>query len=362
MPTTLTGVEIRPLTIPASLDEADAGEFVEMVAVRNQVYREIAGHNDHAMPAAELLPHFGPDPYQKRYFWVVVADGRIVGRAGVDLPLHDGSRTAYWQIELLAEVHGHGIGSQAYELVERTAAENGRTVLQSWAQHREAPGERLVPPTGHGSIPADDKAVRFYRRHGYTLEQIERCSILDLQAPLDAVEQLLAAARAASDGYRVVTWFAPTPAEHADGYAWLKSRMATDAPAAGMEFDEEAWDAARIALMDTRATADGRAMRVVAAQHVATGDLVAFSELSIGKDRSGATHQEDTLVLKEHRGHQLGTLVKCENLLAWRGFAPESPRVMTYNAEENRPMLDINEAMGFVPLAYEGAWKKVLPA
>jgi len=231
MPTTLTGVEIRPLTIPASLDEADAGEFVEMVAVRNQVYREIAGHDDHAMPAAELLPHFGPDPYQKRYFWVVVADGRIVGRAGVDLPLHDGSRTAYWQIELLAEVHGHGIGSQAYELVERTAAENGRTVLQSWAQHREAPGERLVPPTGHGSIPADDKAVRFYRRHGYTLEQIERCSILDLQAPLDAVEQLLAAARAASDGYRVVTWFAPTPAEHADGYAWLKSRMATDAPA-----------------------------------------------------------------------------------------------------------------------------------
>jgi hypothetical protein len=136
--------------------------------------------------------------------------------------------------------------------------------------------------------------------------------------------------------------------------------MSTDAPSAALEFAEEAWDAARIAEHDARYTSSGRTIQVTAAQHIETGELCAFNELVIGKDRTEPSHQEDTLVLKEHRGHKLGTLVKCAGLLSWRDVAPASARVITYNAEENRPMLDINEAIGFAPIAYVGAWKKVL--
>ena len=360
MTTTAAGLELRPLVIPASLEASDAADFVAMVTVRNQVYRELCGHDDHAVTAGELLPHYQPNAYEQRYCWLLLDDGRPVGRAGLDLPNEEGSRVGYWLVELLREAHGRGLGSQAYAEVERTARRHGRTVLQSWAQHNEAPGERLAAPTGFGSVPAQDAGVRFYRKHGYVLEQIERCSVLDLREPFDAIEQLFAEARAAARGDRLVSWFLPTPSEYVDGYAWMKSRMATDAPAAGLEFDEEVWDAARVALHDSRYLEGGQTVRVAAAQHIETGELAAFSELSIRGDAAATSHQEDTLVLKHHRGNRLGALVKCDNLLAWRSVAPLSPRVMTYNAEENRPMLDVNEALGFVPLAYEGAWKKVL--
>lgn len=357
--TTLTDIEFRPLVIPESVDAPDAADFVEMVRVRNAIYREISGHGDESMAPDELLPHYQPSDYEKRLAWVIVDGGAVIGRIGLDVPHEKGSKVAFWLIELLRETWGRGIGSAAYEVVERVAREHGRSVLQSWAEHPAADGPRLSPPTGFGDIP-EDHIARFFLRHGYTLEQVERASAFDLTGSFEGVERLLAEARAASSDYRVVQWFAPTPPEFAEGYAWMKSRMSTDAPSAAMVFDEEAWDAARIAEHDAKYTESGRTLQVTAAQHIESAALCAFNELVIGKDPTEASHQEDTLVLKEHRGHKLGTLVKCAGLLSWHEVAPQSHRVLTYNAEENRPMLDINEAIGFAPIAYTGAWKKVL--
>ena len=359
MSATALDVEFRPLVVPATIDAPDADDFIEMVRVRNIAYREISGHDDDTLSAAELLPHYQPDPYEVRHVWLAIVDGVIVGRVGVDIPLEEGSKTAFWLIELRKDAWGGGIGSAAYRLVEQTAREHGRTVLQSWALHPAVDGPQLTPPTGFGTIP-EDHAARFYLRHGYALEQIARNSALDLTAPLDRIDRVLAVARAAATDYRVVQWEAPTPPEYVQGYAWMKSRMSTDAPAAALEFDEETWDAARVARHDALYLDGGRRLLVTAAQHIATGELCAFNELALGSDPAAATQQEDTLVLKEHRGHRLGALVKAEGLLTWHRLMPQTPRVVTYNAEENRPMLDINEALGFEPVAYEGAWKKVL--
>lgn len=356
----IASLELRALRIPHDVNAEDANDFRAMVAVRNAVYAHVSGHNDHAMTAAELLPHYASTPYERRLSWLVLLDGRPVGRLGLDLPDEGESVLAFALIELLPDVWGQGIGSAGLALIERVARENQRTVLQTFAEHPDAPGDRLEAPTGFGSVPAHDHSVRFALRHGFSLEQIERNSAFDLRGSYAGVERLLSDARAASTDYRVVSWFVPTPPEFVDGYAWMKSRMVTDAPSADLQFDEEKWDAARVAEHDARYTASGSVLHVVAAQHRESGELCAFNELTIGADKAAASHQEDTLVLKGHRGHKLGMLVKCENLLAWKSIAPNSPRVLTYNAEENRPMLDINEAIGFVPIAYEGAWKKEL--
>lgn len=359
MTTLPAGLELRPLHIPARIDDPDAADFREMVRLRNLVYEEISGHTDESIPADELLPVFQPRPEVKRFSWIAVFRGEVVGRAGLDLPQEEGARTASWLIELRRSSWGHGIGRAAFARIEQIARAEGRSVLHTWAEHPAAAGPTLSAPTGYGSVP-EDHAARFLLASGCTLEQIVRVSTLDLAESGARVREQLAAAEAAAAGYRVVQWTLPTPDEFVDRFAWMKSRMATDAPSAGLEHDEEVWDAARLRRHEATYLDAGRHMLVTAAQHVDTGELAAFNELVIGKDRTAATGQEDTLVVAAHRGHRLGMLVKCAGLLAWRDVAPDSPRVITYNAEENRPMLSINEAIGFAPISYEGVWKKVL--
>lgn len=354
-------VVLRPLVVPDTLDAPDASDFIDMVRVRNAVFREISGHDDHAHPPEELLPHFRPEPYNDRLAWVIVWRGEVCGRVVIDFPLEEGSRVAFVSIEILRSAQGRGLGRAAYAVAEEAIRERGRSVIQSWIEHPPAEGERLEAPTGFGSVPLD-RSARFALCVGATLEQIERMSALDLTAP--GIDDRLRAARAGAEasaaGYRVVTWSLPTPEEYVEGYARMKARMVTDAPAAGMEFDDEVWDAARVRVHEAPYLESGSTMQVTAAQHVETGELAAFNELVVGGDHRAVSHQEDTLVLAAHRGHRLGMLVKTAGLVAWRERFPDTPRVITYNAEENRFMLSVNEAIGFAPIAYEGAWKTIL--
>jgi hypothetical protein len=53
-------------------------------------------------------------------------------------------------------------------------------------------------------------------------------------------------------------------------------------------------------------------------------------------------------------------LTKVANLAYLEATYPGHPSILTFNAEENRHMLSVNEALGFAPIAYEGAWRKDL--
>lgn len=355
------GATLRPLALPARADAGPTPLIREYAAVRNASILETSGRDDDALSADELLPMLSSSTDRIRRQWAVEHDGQIVGCCALDI-LQDGDGdTAMLTIALLRRAWGRGIGSAVHEHIETVVREHGAKTIVHWVEHHEDAGAgRLPSPTGAGSIP-HDRAAGFLLRHGYRLEQVERGSELRLDAgTIAALRRLRAAAETHARGYRVVQWMLPTPAGLADGYAWMKSRMSTDVPDGDLGLPEERWDAARVAQHDERYAKKGWSALVTAAQRIGTGELCAFNELAIGRDPAGATHQQDTLVLAEHRGHRLGMLVKATGLLEWHRRYPASDRVITYNAEQNRPMLDINERIGFTPFTYEGAWRKDL--
>ncbi|SJN18247.1 GCN5-related N-acetyltransferase [Microbacterium esteraromaticum] len=354
-------ITITPMIVPAHADAADSTEFRAMVALGNQAAELDAGISDLSDTAEEMLPVWLDQSDRIRRGFIARCDGEIVGAASISTATEQGTTTAEIELVFLPPHGEDGVGSALVERLEQEARVLRRSVLQTWTLHPAAHHERmLTPATGWGSV-ATTALSDLLDAHGYRLEQVERNSILPLDGAVHDAEQRLAEAIAfAGPDYRVVAWTLPTPPELRAGYGSMIARMATDVPSGDLENAAETWDEDRVARRDATFAAGGQTMSVTAVMHEPSGAMVAFNELNISADLCGVTHQWGTLVVKEHRGRRLGTIVKCANILRWRSVAPRSPKISTFNAEENRPMLDINEAIGFVPASYAGAWQKRL--
>ncbi|TQL55796.1 GNAT family N-acetyltransferase [Subtercola boreus] len=355
------GFSIEQATIPASLDvDADgAGDFRASVAVQNASETRAYGTTDVSYTAEELFPNWN-DPHQPKTLWHARVDGRIVARAVHESQLGTEREVGWLDIDVHPDFERHGIGRALADTVEAHSRALGQAKLLTYAVSPVPHGGRrmLAPPTGFGAVSATNREVRFLLARGWRLEQVERASRLALPAASGVLAQAAVDARASAGAdYDVVTWRGTTPEPWLADLAVLLTRMSTDAPTAGLEEPEDPWTPDRVAEHDLRVVGSSRETLTAAALHVRSGRLVAFNQLAVPEDPARPVSQQDTLVLREHRGHRLGMLVKVANLDQLQRVAPGHPSLLTWNAEENRHMLGINEALGFVPIGYEGAWR-----
>jgi GNAT superfamily N-acetyltransferase len=349
---------IEEAVIPASIDAPDARDFVEMTRVRNAVRAEAAGSHDLDVTPEELLPPWLAQRFERKTLLVARVENRVVGRAIADLP--DGSPVAWVTVEVLAGFRHHGIGSALYDRIEGAATVAGRFVLQSYVvQGVSTSVDRLLAPTGFGSVPRDSDVTRFLLARGFALEQVARMSRLRLPVDRHALRRHFAQAIAgAGADYRVVHWTGRTPEERLQQVADLRARLSTDAPHAGLEPGTARWTAERVRAEDDVFAASPIEPLTALVEHIPTGEAAGYTELRVPGDRDRPVAQGDTIVTQEHRGRRLGMVLKIANLLRLDDERPGHPSVVTFTAEENRHMLAVNDRLGFVPWGFQSAWKK----
>lgn len=354
----MSGFTIDELVVPATIDDPAAADFIAAVEVGNASTADALGTPDIAYEPDEELPQFH-NPHQPQRMLVARVASRVVAQATAETSANEGFDMSWAGLSVHPEFRSRGIGRALANALEESVRADGRRKIVAYVPGHELGGARLESPTGFGSISADARSTRFMQARGYSFEQVERLSRIAL--PIGGLDALVAAAREASGpDYRVHTWVDRTPEHWLEDRALLATRMSTDAPTAGLEEPEDVWTVERVRAADDRREGNPRRHLVAAAEHLPSGRLVAYTVLSVPAQKQRAVQQYATLVLREHRGHRLGMLVKAANLAHLAAYSPGHPSILTFNAEENRPMLGVNEALGFTAIGYEGAWRKDL--
>jgi len=351
-------LEVRELEIPAAVGAPGWDDFAS--AIDLHYANEVASYGStdlYISPAEALTDYLDQENEPTRLF--AAWDGpRMIGTGRYEIEAGEHPTTAWLMADVAPDARGVGVGRALATHLEALARGAGIRKLLAYAVSATADGPQVTSPTGFGSVAVGNPEVRFLTAAGYTLQQVARGSRLALPVALDELSRETSAA--AGPDYSVRLWGDRTPEPWRAQMAELRQLMSLEEPTAGLEEPVDLWSVERL-VADEERRADGIRSRITAAvEHVPSGRLAGFTTLSVPRELERPVWQDDTLVRPEHRGYRLGMLLKIANLTQLQREHPGHPSVMTFNAEENRPMLDVNERIGFLAVGHDGAWRKDL--
>ena len=295
------------------------------------------GDDHDAWSMASRRAREGSTSWDHRYL-AGVADGTVVAAGEIVLPRRDNLTLALIDLAVHPDHRRRGTGPLVLDHLVRLAQEAGRTTLVA---------ETAYPKGG------SDPGEAFLLAHGFEVGQTMHRNDLDVRSHLPGEAPL-------TDGYAIETSTDDTLDEWLEDRAHLSRRMSTDAPVGDLDLAEEEWDADRVREQRDATRRSGRRAVESVARHLGTGRLVAFTQLQVPTAEPVLAYQQDTLVLREHRGHGLGQALKSANLRAAREAFPELATVRTWNAQENGPMIAVNEALGYRTTAIQREWQRRL--
>ncbi len=363
-------IQIEQLRPPESLEGPEAEDLLASVAVSRQVRIHTWGNDDLAYTADEMLQTFS-DPYEWYVVLLARVDGVIVGRAGIAMPLMDNTDQAHITLDVLPSAQNRGVGRELLAAAEQfVRGENRRNVMVETNHPASTLGQRedsnVTAADGMGYLPLSSREVIFARNAGYDLQQVGQFSVCHV--PLD--QALAAGLKAAlsevqGDDYALHQWVDQCPDRWAECIVALESAMADDDAQDGDDAAHDGdgpdlWTVDRLRETEALAQGRGRHTLVTAVEELAIGKLVGFTSISVLGHRDDVVFQDDTIVLPEHRGKNLGMLIKVGNLELLAERFPLARSVYTWNVAERDYMIEVNRKLGFAPAGVTGQWKKPL--
>jgi GNAT superfamily N-acetyltransferase len=315
----------------------------ECAAVRNAV-RTLDTPWRHPATEENLAGHY-------RYGWdlepetpfLAVVDGEVVGYAASATSSRDNLHLAWLTVEIHPDHRRRGHGTAALEALVQRAREMDRTSvgIAGWE---------------------GDITRAFAARHGFELGSVSvnRRQIL-AEVDWADVERRLAEAIGHAQGYELVRRTAHTPDDQLAALAEMTAAI-NDAPNDDLDIEDEVFTPERVRDYETAQLAqcaDGGFHRLYA-RHRGTGDLAGQTVVAVEADRPQLAEQHDTSVVRAHRGHRLGLLLKAEMMLWLREAQPQLAVVDTWNAESNDFMIGVNELLGYRIMGRELAFQKTV--
>jgi len=262
-----------------------------------------------------------------RHFLVQV-DGEHVGSAYLHFSNLDNLDLAW----LGATIHpGHrrlGAGTAAYQQLGVLAREMGRTKLgtDGWDDERT---RGFAAARGW-----EQKSVAVNRRH----------FVQELEPGL--IDRLYTEALAHADDYELVRIEGPTPGDLLPALAEATAAI-NDAPLDDLDIEDEVYTADRVRDFETTQIARGFRIYRIIARHRASGEIAGLTVVTVDSESPAVGNQQDTSVVKSHRGHRLGLLLKADMVRWLAEKEPQLETIDTWNAGSNAHMVGINERLGY---------------
>lgn len=278
-----------------------------------------------------ITPLVDPEPAasSRRLAWLASRDDGVpLGSAFLRLFTKEGQEHL---AELQLAVHGaerrEGVGSRLLKAAVGAAkAEGRRSVIAQAVQG--SPADLFLAARGFRQV----LALTYAR---LPLADVDRAAI-------DALVEL------PHRGYRLTEWEGTVPDALARSFADSRRAM-DDMPMESTDFGRVVWDVERVVAAAEAIARRGELLHTVAAVDATDGGVVGFSELVVPGDGSGDGQHYGTAVLPEHRGKGLARWMKAAAVRHALERHPRLSGLSTDTAQSNKPMLAVNDSLGYLP-------------